>query len=129
MVSSGSSTAPRRLILPASNAPVLPCRDGRMYLAGAEDGHIYKCSTSYSEQYLEAYNGHIGPVYQVQWSPFRSDLFISCSADWSIKLWAEGKVSASSTLCCNCCTSPAGQCARPMVTVPSPVLLVLISAP
>ena len=75
-----------------------------MYLAGAEDGHIYKCSTSYSEQYLEAYNGHIGPVYQVQWSPFRSDLFISCSADWSIKLWAEGKVSASSTLCCNCCT-------------------------
>ena len=126
MVSSGSSTVLRRLILPASHAAVLPCRDGRMYLAGAEDGHIYKCSTSYSEQYLEAYNGHIGPVYQVQWSPFRSDLFISCSADWSIKLWAEGKVSASSTLCCTC---PGGQCARPMIAVPSPVLFVLISGP
>ena len=67
-------------------------RDGRMYIAGTEDGHIYKCSTSYSEQYLETYSGHMGPVYRVQWSPFQSNLFISSSADWSVKLWTEGKV-------------------------------------
>ncbi len=65
-----------------------------MYIAGTEDGHIYKCSTSYSEQYLETYSGHLGPVYRVQWSPFQSNLFISSSADWSVKLWTEGKVSA-----------------------------------
>ncbi len=69
-------------------------RDERMYIAGTEDGHIYKCSTSYSEQYLETYSGHLGPVYRVQWSPFQSNLFISSSADWSVKLWTEGKVSA-----------------------------------
>lgn len=67
-------------------------RDERMYIAGTEDGHIYKCSTSYSEQYLETYSGHLGPVYRVQWSPFQSNLFISSSADWSVKLWTEGKV-------------------------------------
>lgn len=67
-------------------------RDGRIYIAGTEDGHIYKCSTSYSEQYLETYSGHLGPVYSVQWSPFQSNLFISSSADWSVKLWTEGKV-------------------------------------
>lgn len=68
-------------------------RDERMYIAGTEDGHIYKCSTSYSEQYLETYSGHLGPVYRVQWSPFQSNLFISSSADWSVKLWTEGKAS------------------------------------
>eukprot|EP00775_Hariotina_reticulata_P012390 gene12390-12525_t len=63
--------------------------DTRIYLAGTEDGHIHKCSTSYSEQYLESYTGHIGPVYALQWSPFNKSLFISCSGDWTIRLWQE----------------------------------------
>lgn len=33
-------------------------RDPRIYIAGTEDGPIHKCSTSYSEQYLETYMGH-----------------------------------------------------------------------
>ena len=28
-----------------------------------------------------------GPVYRVTWSPFVSTMFLSCSADWSVKLW------------------------------------------
>ena len=28
-----------------------------------------------------------GPVFRVRWSPFVSDVFVSCSADWSVKLW------------------------------------------
>ena len=28
-----------------------------------------------------------GPVYRVRWSPYVLDVFLSCSADWSIKLW------------------------------------------
>jgi WD40 repeat protein len=60
-------------------------------LAGTEDGHIHKCSTSYSEQYLETYHGHIGPVYGLQWSPFNPSLFVSCSGDWTIRMWQEGR--------------------------------------
>lgn len=59
--------------------------------AGTEDGHIHKCSTSYSEQYLETYHGHIGPVYGLQWSPFNPSLFVSCSGDWTIRMWQEGR--------------------------------------
>jgi WD40 repeat protein len=59
----------------------------RLPLAGTEDGHIHKCSTSYSEQYLESYSGHIGPVYALQWSPFAPNLFLSCSGDWTIRMW------------------------------------------
>eukprot|EP00798_Chlamydomonas_sp_ICE-L_P023736 gene23736-9292_t len=69
-------------------------RDERIYIAGTEDGWIHRCSTSYSEQYLESYEGHMGPVYNVQWSPFKKDMFISASGDWTMRLWQEGRETA-----------------------------------
>ncbi len=60
---------------------------------GTEDGWIHKCSTSYSEQYLESYQGHLGPVYQLAWSPFAPQLFLSSSGDWTTRLWQEGRPS------------------------------------
>uniref|UniRef100_A0A8C8AZ87 Dynein axonemal intermediate chain 4 n=1 Tax=Otus sunia TaxID=257818 RepID=A0A8C8AZ87_9STRI len=62
-------------------------KDANCYLAGTEEGHIHKCSCSCSEQFLETYRGHKGPVYKVAWNPFSTDTFLSCSADWSIILW------------------------------------------
>ena len=26
-------------------------------------------------------------MYELKWSPFVPDVFLSCSADWSVKLW------------------------------------------
>lgn len=54
---------------------------------GTEDGRIHKCSMSYSEQYIETYEGHFGPVYAVRLNPFRSNLFLTCGADWTVQLW------------------------------------------
>uniref|UniRef100_A0A8C3KNK2 Dynein axonemal intermediate chain 4 n=1 Tax=Calidris pygmaea TaxID=425635 RepID=A0A8C3KNK2_9CHAR len=62
-------------------------KDTNFYLAGTEEGHIHKCSCSSSEQFLKTYRGHKGPVYKVAWNPFSTDMFLSCSADWSIILW------------------------------------------
>ncbi len=56
---------------------------------GTEDGNIHKCSCSYNEQYLESYVAHTGPVHKVAYSPFQSGLFLSCSADWTVKLWRD----------------------------------------
>jgi WD40 repeat protein len=64
-----------------------PHGESAVYLAGTEDGVIHKCSCSYNEQYLESYFGHTGPVYKIRASPFASDVFLSCSADWTAKLW------------------------------------------
>jgi len=64
-----------------------PYGDNQNYLAGTEDGIIHRCSCSYNEQYLDSYFGHTGPVYKIRASPFCSDMFLSCSADWNTKLW------------------------------------------
>lgn len=58
---------------------------------GTEEGAIHLCSTSYAEQYGASYGGHLGPVYTVAWSPFKPGLFLSASADWTLRLWAEGQ--------------------------------------
>lgn len=65
--------------------------DPSVYFVGTEDGLIHKCSVSYNEQYLQTYFGHTGPVYQLLVSPFCSDLFLSCSGDWNVKLWHQGE--------------------------------------
>ena len=56
-------------------------------MVGTEDGQIHKCSCSYNEQYLNTYSAHTGPVNRVKWSPFVPNLFLSCSADWTVRLW------------------------------------------
>uniref|UniRef100_A0A8C9TCL8 Dynein axonemal intermediate chain 4 n=1 Tax=Scleropages formosus TaxID=113540 RepID=A0A8C9TCL8_SCLFO len=63
--------------------------DSNIYLTGTEEGFIHKCSCSYNEQYLETYKEHKGPVYQITWSPFSPDVFLSCSSDWTIQLWRQ----------------------------------------
>jgi len=64
-----------------------------VYLSGTEEGYIHKCSCSYNEQFLETYTGHTAPVYKIKWSPFVPDIFLSCSADWSIRLWHQDRTS------------------------------------
>ena len=60
-----------------------------VYVVGMENGMLHRCSSSSSEQYLNSYLGHSGPVYQVRWAYHVADVFISASADWTIKLWRE----------------------------------------
>ncbi|GBG68748.1 hypothetical protein CBR_g3290 [Chara braunii] len=64
-------------------------RDPSIYVTGTEEGVLHKCSCSYSEQYLKTYFGHTGPVYQAQWSPFDPSVFLTCSDDWTIRIWKE----------------------------------------
>ena len=58
-----------------------------LFIVGTEEGKIHKCSKAYSGQYLETYEGHHMAVYAVKWNPYHPRVFISCSADWTVKLW------------------------------------------
>jgi dynein intermediate chain 1 len=58
-----------------------------LFLVGTEEGMIHLCSKAYSGQYQETFKDHNLAVYAVKWNPFHEDVFLSCSADWTIKMW------------------------------------------
>lgn len=58
-----------------------------MFVVGTEEGSIHKCSKAYNTSYLESYEGHHMAVYAVQWNKFHNRVFLSASADWSVKMW------------------------------------------
>ncbi|XP_061678445.1 dynein axonemal intermediate chain 4 isoform X2 [Syngnathoides biaculeatus] len=64
-------------------------KDPSIYLAGTSEGVIHKCSVSNHHHYLALYQKHLCPVNRVEWSLFSPDVFLSCSADWTIQLWKE----------------------------------------
>ncbi|XP_078119915.1 dynein axonemal intermediate chain 4-like [Sander vitreus] len=63
--------------------------DASVYLVGTWEGLIHKCSCSNSQQFLETFRKHFCPVNRVTWSPLSPDVFLSCSADWTIQLWKQ----------------------------------------
>ncbi|EFJ48219.1 hypothetical protein VOLCADRAFT_81277 [Volvox carteri f. nagariensis] len=58
-----------------------------IYLVGTEEGAIHRCSKAYSSQYLSTYVAHHLAVYAVSWNHIHPNMFLSSSADWTIKLW------------------------------------------
>ena len=61
--------------------------DATTYVVGTEEGTMHRCSISYTEQYLETFSPHHGPVNRVRFSPKWPQLFLSCSSDWSLGLY------------------------------------------
>ncbi|XP_077384792.1 dynein axonemal intermediate chain 1-like isoform X1 [Festucalex cinctus] len=58
-----------------------------VYIVGTQEGKIHKCSKNYSSQYLRTYEAHNMAVDTVRWNPYHSKVFISCSSDWTVKIW------------------------------------------
>ncbi|XP_039560428.1 dynein intermediate chain 1, axonemal [Passer montanus] len=58
-----------------------------LFLVGTEEGKIYKCSKSYSSKFLDVFEAHQMAVDTISWNPFHSKVFISCSSDWTVKIW------------------------------------------
>ena len=58
-----------------------------LFIVGTEEGKIHKCSKAYSGQYLETYLGHHMAIYALKWNPFHPRVFVSCSADWTVRIW------------------------------------------
>lgn len=65
--------------------------DRSIFLIGTEEGYIYKCSTAYLSMYLFAYEAHHMPVHRLDYNKYSPDIFASCSADWSIKIWEDSR--------------------------------------
>ncbi|OEH78091.1 axonemal inner arm i1 intermediate chain dynein [Cyclospora cayetanensis] len=62
--------------------------DNNTYFVSTDEGVIHKCSLAYNEQFLDTYYGHKGPVTSVRISPFSPHFLLSCSSDWTVRLWS-----------------------------------------
>jgi len=86
--------------------------DAELYLCGTEEGNIHQCSRLYNH-FLRTYVGHTEPVYRVKYCPYHPGIFLSASADWTLKLWAMESTKAlmsiqpGNTPCMDICWSPA----------------------
>ncbi|XP_074651802.1 dynein intermediate chain 2, ciliary-like [Tubulanus polymorphus] len=58
-----------------------------LFLVGTEEGRVHKCSKAYSSQFLDIFEAHHMAVYKVAWNTYHPKIFITCSADWSVKIW------------------------------------------
>lgn len=58
-----------------------------LFIVGTEEGAIQSYSKAYNSQFLRAFEGHHMAVYAVRWNPFHPHVFLTCSADWTVKLW------------------------------------------
>lgn len=58
-----------------------------LFIVGTEEGAIHLYSKAYNSQFIRSFDGHNMSVYSVRWNPFHPGVFLSCSADWTVKLW------------------------------------------
>eukprot|EP00756_Hemistasia_phaeocysticola_P032464 Hpha_TRINITY_DN16408_c4_g1::TRINITY_DN16408_c4_g1_i1::g.159377::m.159377 len=94
------------------------------YIVGTEDGTVHKCNTTNQEQYIPPdFQGHGGePVYRTRYSPFCNEYFLTCSADWTTRLWSEKKSNCVLTFDSvqaavhDCAWSPVNSCVFGTVT-------------
>ena len=64
-----------------------PKNDTTVYYVALEECTVHKCRISYKDQYIDNYYGHQGPVYKIRCNPFDPNILISCSYDWTVKIW------------------------------------------
>ena len=73
--------------LAAGTAFAFHPKNNNLFLAGTEEGKVYKSYQSYTSRYLDIIPAHTMTVEQIEWSPFHPNVFMTCSQDWSLKIW------------------------------------------
>ena len=59
----------------------------QIFLVGTEEGKVHKCSKAYTNQYLDTTDAHHMAVYKIAWNTFHPKIYLTCSADWTVKIW------------------------------------------
>ncbi|KAI9145508.1 WD40-repeat-containing domain protein [Paraphysoderma sedebokerense] len=58
-----------------------------IFIVGTEEGKMFKCSKAYNSQYLLSFDGHFMGTYAISYNRFCTNVFLSSSGDWTVKLW------------------------------------------
>jgi dynein intermediate chain 1 len=58
------------------------------YLVGTEEGLVFQCSRFFRNQPVMTFKAHSMAVYAVKWNAFHRNVFVTSSADWTVKVWS-----------------------------------------
>ncbi|XP_014772140.1 dynein intermediate chain 2, ciliary [Octopus bimaculoides] len=58
-----------------------------LYLLATQTGKVHVCSKRYCNEVLYTLDAHSMGVNKVEWNHFHPNTFITCSDDWSVKVW------------------------------------------
>ncbi|XP_025077584.1 dynein intermediate chain 2, ciliary-like [Pomacea canaliculata] len=65
-----------------------------LFLVGTEEGKVHVCSKAYISHFIDTIDSHNMAIYKVAWNCYHPKIFITCSADWTVKIWENsGKTS------------------------------------
>jgi len=62
--------------------------DPEIYFIGTVEGYIFKCNTEWS-QYVQRFKAHNMPVNRIDFNKFDSNIYLTCSEDFEVKLWED----------------------------------------
>mmetsp|Transcript_13156 Transcript_13156/g.18202 ORF Transcript_13156/g.18202 Transcript_13156/m.18202 type:complete len:738 (+) Transcript_13156:91-2304(+) len=60
---------------------------GDLYVVGTDEGELRTYAKEYDTECLEKFQGHHSQVYACRWNKFNTNVFISSSHDWNVKIW------------------------------------------
>ncbi|GIY85915.1 WD repeat-containing protein 78 [Caerostris darwini] len=69
-----------------------------VFIVGTIEGQALQCEFNDPEDYIQVYDCHYGPTYDIQWSPIVNDVFMTCGADRRVILRDSQKTKTSKTV-------------------------------
>ncbi|XP_055925987.1 dynein axonemal intermediate chain 4-like [Argiope bruennichi] len=91
----------RRLFIAADAAGMclqMKPDDSNVFVLGTIEGQALQGEFNDPEEYVHVYNCHNGPVYDIQWSPIVTDIFMTCGADRKVSIWDIQRTMTSKTV-------------------------------
>ena len=65
----------------------LNSKQENLIIVGTEDGKILEYSKMHRNKLLTTFEAHHMPIYAIKWNTYNKKIFLSCSADWTVKIW------------------------------------------
>ncbi|XP_052873611.1 dynein axonemal intermediate chain 4 [Anopheles cruzii] len=59
------------------------------YYVGTDEGAVHWCSINDPFQHLGVWQMHSRSIFCIEYSPWSPKIFLTCSGDWSIRIWIE----------------------------------------
>uniref|UniRef100_A0A336L7K3 Dynein axonemal intermediate chain 4 n=1 Tax=Culicoides sonorensis TaxID=179676 RepID=A0A336L7K3_CULSO len=90
----GLAIAKKKTFLEADRHPQALCLKmhpsrKEAYFVGTDEGCLHRCSIYFSHQHTGVMQAHQGGIYAIEYSPWSPKIFLTCGADWKLRIWVE----------------------------------------